>query len=133
MTKYLLDTHILLWFFFDSQKLSTPISKILQNPESALFISAISFWEISIKYESRKLQLGDFHPSDLNKMAADSRITPVDLSAETASTFYKLKASYHKDPFDRLLIWQAIKEDYLFITEDENIKLYKSEGLRLIE
>ena len=118
--------------FFDSNRLSKSISQVLQKPESLLCISAISLWEISLKFESGKLNLGKFRPSDLNILANNNRIVPVDLSSETAASFYQLKTYYHKDPFDRLLIWQCIKEDYIFLTEDENIKLYKGEGLKVI-
>lgn len=133
MNKYLLDTHILLWFFFDSQKLSKSISKVLINPENELYISAISFWEISIKFESGKLNLGNVSPSDLKNLAIQNKIIPIDLSSDTSSTFHNLKISYHKDPFDRILIWQCLKDGYIFLTEDDNIKLYQSEGLKIIE
>ena len=132
-SKYLLDTHILLWFFFDSQKISRNISRVLVNPENKLYISAVSFWEISIKFESGKLILGDASPSDLKNLAIQNKIVPIDLSTDTSSTFHELRTFYHKDPFDRILIWQCIKEDYIFLTEDDNIKLYQSEGLKIIE
>lgn len=133
MNKYLLDTHIFLWFFFDSKKLPKNISKVLINPENDLYISAISFWEISIKFESGKLNLGNISPSDLKNLAIQNKIIPLNLSSGTSSTFHKLKTSYHKDPFDRILVWQCIKDDYIFLTEDDNIKLYQSEGLKIIE
>ncbi|MFN0083689.1 MAG: type II toxin-antitoxin system VapC family toxin [Ferruginibacter sp.] len=133
MNKYLLDTHIFLWFFFDSQKLPKNISKVLINPENELYISAVSFWEISIKFESGKLNLGNFSPSDLKNLALQNKIIPTNLSSDTSSTFHNLKTSYHKDPFDRILIWQCITDDYIFLTEDDNIKLYRSEGLKIIE
>lgn len=133
MNKYLLDTHIFLWFFFDSKKLPKNISKVLINPENDLYISAISFWEISIKFESGKLNLGNVSPSDLKNLAIQNKIIPLNLSSGTSSTFHNLKTSYHKDPFDRILVWQCIKDDYIFLTEDDNIKLYQSEGLKIIE
>lgn len=133
MNKYLLDTHILLWFFFDSNKISKNISKILINPEKNLYISAISFWEISIKFESGKLNLGNISPSDLKNLAFQNKIISVDLSSDTSCTSHHLKTIYHKDPFDRLLIWQCLKDGYIFLTADDNIKLYQSEGLKIIE
>ena len=131
--KYLLDTHILLWFFFDSKKIPKNISKILINSDNKLFISAVSFWEISIKFESGKLALGNISPSDLKNLSIKNNIVPIDLSTDTSSTFHQLKTFYHKDPFDRILIWQCIKDDYIFLTEDDNIKSYQSEGLKIIE
>ena len=66
-------------------------------------------------------------------MATDNWITPIDLCCKTASTFYLLKTFYHKDLSDRLLIWQCIKDNYVFFTDDENIKFYKSERLKIIK
>lgn len=53
------------------------------------------------------------------------------LSAGDSSTYYKLEASHHKDPFDRMLIWQAIRNNFTLITVDKDIKKYKSSGLQI--
>ena len=79
------------------------------------------------------LPLGNISPSDLKNLSIKNNIVPIDLSTDTSSTFHQLKTFYHKDPFDRILIWQCIKDDYIFLTEDDNIKSYQSEGLKIIE
>ena len=56
----------------------------------------------------------------------------IDLTVKETATLYKLSSEYHKDPFDRILIWQAIKNDFTFISDDKNIKKYISEGLKVI-
>lgn len=53
------------------------------------------------------------------------------LSPEDASTYHLLQATHHKDPFDRMLIWQAIRNDYIFVSADKQIKKYAKEGLKL--
>jgi len=58
------------------------------------------------------------------------KIIPI-LCDETA-TLWKLKLDYHKDPFDRILIWQAIKNNFIFISNDVNMNPYRMEGLRLL-
>ncbi len=55
----------------------------------------------------------------------------VTLSAEDSSTYHMLKAVYHKDPFDRMLIWQAIQNNYSMISVDKNVNKYVSEGLKI--
>ena len=66
-------------------------------------------------------------------MAIDNRITPIVLCCETASTCYPLKTSYHEDLSDRLSIWQCIKNNYVFFTDDKYIKFYKSIRLKIIK
>jgi PIN domain nuclease of toxin-antitoxin system len=56
----------------------------------------------------------------------------IDLGVKEAATFHNLKNVHHKDPFDRILIWQAIKNDFTFISDDKNVKKYISEGLKVI-
>jgi PIN domain nuclease of toxin-antitoxin system len=132
MNKYLLDTHVFLWLIFDVKKVPKDLLTILAKKENILYISAVSLWEISIKYKIGKLDLGNYTPQELMLLCNDYNIIVVDLKAEETSTLYKLNAEYHKDPFDRLLIWQAIQNNYTLVTIDKNIKLYKSEGLKTI-
>ena len=76
--------------------------------------------------------MGNQTPQDLLNACKKNKIIIEDISTELAATFYKLTATYHKDPFDRLLIWQAIQNNYTLVTVDKNIMLYKSEGLKTI-
>ncbi len=54
------------------------------------------------------------------------------LSSHDSSTYHQLTANYHKDPFDRMLIWQAISNDYTLISVDPNVKRYVSTGLKIL-
>jgi PIN domain nuclease of toxin-antitoxin system len=127
--EYLLDTHVLLWFLFDSKKLSPPVAATIQNRQHNIMVSAVSFWEIAIKYRSGKLCLGQYKPSDLPLVCLELGLGVLPVHAKVSGTFYKLAATHHKDPFDRMLIWQSLHNDYTFITADEAIKKYQSAGL----
>jgi len=128
---YLVDTHILLWSFLETGKLSRKIKSILLDESNEIFYSPISLWEISIKYGLKKLSLNGGTPDDFfNELSKSyyrcTAINPIDLI-----TNYKLPMR-HKDPFDRFLIWEAIKNDFLLISVDENMELYKKDGLRVV-
>ena len=127
----LVDTHILLWSFLETSKLSKKIKTVLLNNNNEIYYSPISLWEISIKYGLKKLSLNDGSPEDLfaeinNSFYHCKTIDPVSLV-----TNYKLPI-LHKDPFDRFLIWEAIRNDFVLISADKNMELYKKEGLKVI-
>jgi PIN domain nuclease of toxin-antitoxin system len=132
MNRFLLDTHILIWLMFSPKLISKDLLNVLSSEENNLFVSAISLWEMSIKYKLGKLDLGHYTPKGIMDLCAEYKISIVELNAQEAATLFKLEVDYHKDPFDRILIWQAIQNNYTFITDDKNIKLYKSEGLKTI-
>ena len=129
--KYLVDTHILLWSFLKTDKLSRRIKSILLDTNNEIYYSPISLWEISIKYGLKKLSLNGGTPDDFfaelnNSFYNCKTIDPVDLI-----TNYKLPI-FHKDPFDRFLVWEAIKNDLVLLSMDKNIELYKTEGLKIV-
>ncbi|MEO8820740.1 MAG: type II toxin-antitoxin system VapC family toxin [Ginsengibacter sp.] len=128
---YLLDTHYMLWSITDSKKLSVKAKETISNPENKIMVSAVSFWEVSLKYSLGKLEITGFVPEDLPDACLKTGFTITKLSAKDSSTYHNLKATYHKDPFDRMLIWQAIQNDYSMITTDVNVKKYVSEGLKV--
>ncbi len=131
--RYLLDTHVILWLAYDDSKISKTVKEILLNVESDIFISAVSFWEIGLKYQSGKLDLKGHSPENLKAgFDLNFEFSELDLKLEDATTFYKLESMFHKDPFDRMLIWQALEHDLAFITDDENIKRYKEIGLNVV-
>ena len=105
---------------------------ILLNAGNLIIVSSLSLWEISIKYASGKLQLGNIKPEDFIKIIKDIGFTYTNLSVEEASTFYLLPGEHHKDPFDRILIWQAMKNNYVFISDDKGVKKYIINGLQVV-
>jgi PIN domain nuclease of toxin-antitoxin system len=130
--KYLLDTHYLIWAITETSKLSKKVKIILENPKNTIFVSAISFWEISLKYSLGKLDLGPFQPENFPTAWEEMGCEIINLNAETSSTYHQLLPKYHKDPFDRMLIWQAIKNNYTLISDDINVQKYVTEGLKVI-
>jgi PIN domain nuclease of toxin-antitoxin system len=130
--KYLLDTHIIIWTFFETSKLSENIKSILSSNDNDIYVSSVNFWEISIKITTGKISLGKIHPEALPAMCLEAGFNLTDLNSKETSTYHQLTAQYHKDPFDRMLIWQAISNRYTLISDDDNIKNYTSEGLKVV-
>ncbi len=130
--KYLLDTHTLIWAVTKPQKLSDTVKTILEDTTNDVVVSAISFWEISLKYSIQKLTLEGLVPEDFPKAAVDTGFRLLDLDGTTAGSYHRLSATHHRDPFDRMLIWQAIQHDFRLISKDSTVKKYKSEGLRVV-
>lgn len=130
--KFLLDTHVILWIAFEDAKISKKLKKLLLSSENEIYISPVSFWEISIKFHAGKLNLENLNPETL-KIGFDQffQYQPLTLSMEDAVSFFKLDKAHHKDPFDRMLIWQALQNDLILITDDKKFKLYKDCGLKL--
>lgn len=118
--RYLLDTHILLWWLGDEQKLTNYIKEIISNPDNQIFISVASGWEIVIKQRSGKLPLKTTVQECFTK--ANFEILNINLNH---ILFLDKLPLYHHDPFDRILIAQAQVENLTFITSDEKIKKYK--------
>lgn len=129
---YLLDTHSLIWSVIDPLKLSPRVKAILEDGEQEILVSVVSFWEISLKYALGKLQLEGLTPEDFTGAATDMRFRIIELDVKATSTFHRLSATYHRDPFDRMLIWQAMQSDYILISKDELVSKYQSEGLRVL-
>lgn len=129
---YLLDTHSFLWVLFDDQKLSEKAKATIRNPGHAIYISAITFWEISLKYSIGKLELEGITPDALPAKAREIGIEIIELSDKEAATFHTLPKTAHKDPFDRMIIWQAIHRKLELISKDQAIQQYKKLGLEIL-
>lgn len=130
--RYLLDTHTLLWVLFEDEKLSEKAKVAIKNPDNEIYVSTITYWEISLKYAIGKLELQGVTPEELPKKVKQIKIETLEISDEEASTFYKLSRTGHKDPFDRLIIWQAINRNIILISKDKEVKDYQKVGLKII-
>lgn len=129
---YLLDTHTFLWTISQSDKLSKKAREIIKNPKKEIFVSAVSFWEISIKLRIKKLDLDSLSPEDLLELAERMDFQLISLTSEEAATYHKLKEETHKDPFDRMLIWQCISRNITLISKDKAVKKFLPLGLKTI-
>jgi PIN domain nuclease of toxin-antitoxin system len=129
--KYLLDTHYMLWSILDTKRIPGKLKDTLTDPKNLVIVSAISFWEVSLKNSLGKLELQNVSPQDLPAICEEMSFLIEPLHASVCSSYHQLKATWHKDPFDRMLIWTAITNNYTLITVDENVMKYKSEGLKV--
>lgn len=105
--KVLLDTHFLIWLFTDTAKTESEIFEILKNPKNEIYYIQASVWEISIKYSLKKLERSGGTPEELYKEIRHSFLKCKFFDNNELSTFCKLPKE-HKDPFDRIMVWQAI-------------------------
>ena len=128
---YLLDTHAFLWLLFSPKQLSKHAREVILNDENDVYVSTISFWEISIKCNLGKIRLPKIDPSALPSWAKKAGIAILDLKAEEAASFHSLPKKAHKDPFDRMLVWQAIQNEMMLLTKDRSLKEYQKLGLNM--
>jgi PIN domain nuclease of toxin-antitoxin system len=120
---YLVDTHILLWSFLQTEKLSEKVKSVLLDTNNEIFYSPVSLWEISIKYGLKKLSLNGGTPDDFFITLQSSFYQCKMPDAFDLITNYKLPA-YHNDPFDRFLVWEAIRNNFILISNDKKIESY---------
>ena len=114
----LLDTHILLWYLTDSPRLSKEYNVIIENPKNQLFFSIAGLWEMAIKSSIGKLEL--LHPID---KLVPSEMAILNLKMSHIKNVQTLPL-HHKDPFDRMIISQAMMENLFVMTDDANFKYY---------
>ncbi|HKP52270.1 MAG TPA: type II toxin-antitoxin system VapC family toxin [Chloroflexia bacterium] len=115
--RLLLDTHTFLWFISGDRRLSNEARVLIENTDNSRLLSVASLWEIAIKMSMGKLNLGlpfaEFVPQQLNRNLIDLiGITISQMDVVASLPFH------HKDPFDRLLIAQAIVEQLPIISAD---------------
>jgi PIN domain nuclease of toxin-antitoxin system len=121
--KLLLDTQILLWAAGQPGRLSTAARRFLNNPRNELLFSAASLWEIAIK---NTLGRADFRvePRQLRRGLLDNGYVELPVTSEHAMNVDGLPP-LHKDPFDRMLIAQAISEGITLLTSDSQLTRYR--------
>ena len=129
---YLLDTQYLLWAIVDSKKITNRIMDLISDPDQKIFVSTISLWEISLKSALGKIKISGLKPEDIPGICTKIGFELIELSAADSSSYHLLNASHHKDPFDRMLVWQAIRNNYTLISADAQIRKYCSEGLSIL-
>jgi len=117
--KLLIDTHVLLWWLDDPGLLSVAARDAIADPANDVLVSAAVVWEIVIKAGLGKLSI----PSDLNDVIRRSgfRYLPVDAAHALA---IRNLPNHHRDPFDRMLVAQAVVENATLVTRDTNILQY---------
>jgi PIN domain nuclease of toxin-antitoxin system len=117
--KLLLDSHVLLWWHADDQRLSGRAREAMERPGAALYFSAASIWELAIKQARGKLEM----PGSLLDTLAEEKIEELKISSAHALRAGVL-AHHHRDPFDRMLIAQAQVEGMTLLTGDGQCAAY---------
>ena len=112
--RFLLDSHILLWFLDDpDMQLSSEEQSAIGAPDHEVVVSVVTLWELAIKEATGKLRLG--RPIRPQLIANDLTELPI---RGSHTDCYRRLAPLHRDPFDRMLVAQAIDEDLILITRD---------------
>lgn len=128
---YLLDTHIFLWMVTEPEKLSRKIKNIVSDKSNVLYLSVASLWEISLKYSLDKIKVPDYPEKFLLKELQELNINILPISPYEALSVYKLP-HIHKDPFDRILIIQAVLNNLVFISNDKVLRKYNLDNLNIL-
>lgn len=127
---YLLDTHTFLWALLDRKQLSAAVSHVLEDASQQVFVSSVSFWEISLKYRLGKLDLTGVSPDQLPLLAHECGFDFLPLTPAESSSYHLLAEEWHRDPFDRMLIRQAIIHNLTLLSKDKTILQYRTAGLK---
>lgn len=127
--RLLLDTNALLWFVVEQDRLSAPSFERIRSPGSDIFVSVVSLWEIAIKHRSGKLRLNEEGLRWLREDIEGAGYMTLQVTAAHVWRTLDLPM-HHRDPFDRLLIAQAIEEDLTVVTADRQFARYPVSVLR---
>jgi PIN domain nuclease of toxin-antitoxin system len=119
MMKLLLDTHILIWWLSEASRLSQTEIGLITDSDNFIFVSAATAWEIAVKKMIGKLEA----PDDLPAALAINNFLELPITIEHSQKLYQLPL-HHNDPFDRIMVAQAMSEDLTFMTRDAKISLY---------
>jgi PIN domain nuclease of toxin-antitoxin system len=126
----LLDTHSLLWALIEPEKLSPRVRSAVADTANEIYVSTLTFWEISLKCALGKLKLVGCTPEQLVDGARSMSLAIAAPSAEESASFHRLKRGAHKDPFDRMLVWQCLRRDWTLMTRDRSLEDYRALGLK---
>ncbi len=127
--KLLLDSHTFIWSYSERHKLSPAATTEILSVSNQLFLSLVSIWEIQIKIQAGKFT---FNRPFVDVIAQQQEVNGLSLLPINLSHVIELENMplYHKDPFDRLLIAQAIVEDMTIVSSDEDFAQYQVSLLR---
>src|SRR5712692_7104633 len=122
LMRILLDTHVLLWALGQRRRLDEETLRDIASEENEVLFSAASIWEIAIKWALRRDDFG-VRPTEIAEAALQASFVELPVHATTASRVADLPL-IHRDPFDRLLIAQAMAEPAILFTVDRQLLPY---------
>ena len=128
----LLDTPTFLWAAMHPEQLSRHVRATILDAANDIQVSAVTFWEISLKSALGKIALQGITPEELPDAAIHMGFTLLTLEPLDAATFYQLPRFQHKDPFDRMLVWQSICQGLTLLSKDPDLRQYQPHGLRVL-
>ncbi len=118
--RLLLDTHALLWWLNDDEKLGARTRGLISDPANDVFVSTVSLWEITVKLRIGKL---DADITEILGILPEQGFQRLDIADAHLVALAALPI-HHRDPFDHLLMAQAVAEDAHFVSEDQYVPLY---------
>jgi len=121
--KLLFDTHIFLWYISADPRLTDATREIITNPANEVFLSVVSLWEIIVKHQLGKLPLPEPPEIYLPRQRVRHQIEKLDLDETSVAQLARLPV-LHRDPFDRMLVCQALQHRLTLVTGDEILHSY---------
>ena len=126
--KYLLDTNVWLWSLWEPERIARKAREEIADMSQAVFLSAVTSWEVAIKAAAGKLKLPEPPNSYVPRRMADQGIRPLPISHPHALAVFGLPP-HHRDPFDRMLVAQARIEEMILVTAERILEKYPVEIL----
>lgn len=124
----LLDTHVFLWWINEDPRLSQNAREVLSDVENDLLFSVASVWEMAIKIGSGKLNIMGDPGTYISRYLGENNIEVLQVNLRHAAGIVELP-NHHRDPFDRMLVAQALAEDIAIVTIDPQVAAYTAETI----
>jgi len=121
--RLLLDTHALIWWLVGARALSKPARLAIEDPENDVHVSAVSTWEIATKHQLGKLPIVAHIMQNLAGVIAEQDFLPVPITLRHGQTAGALPGP-HRDPFDRMLMAQAMSENLVLVSNEQVFDAY---------
>jgi len=134
MRRYLIDTHIFIWNIFNRHKLSKQLCDEFDDYSNIFYLSRLSLWEIAIKNRNGNLPLGEDYAKFISNISKKFGVTILEMNDRHLITLNNLNyPEFHKDPFDHIIVSQAITDKLCLVSADNKMKFYINQGLELLE
>jgi len=128
--RILLDTHIFLWYITGDHRLSPQVAEVITDATNDVYLSVVSLWEALVKYQLGRLPLPSPADEYLKKRQDEHGIVTLPLEGAAVSRILELPP-HHRDPFDRMLVCQAMQHDLDIATSDPQVEKYAVRVLRV--
>lgn len=121
--RILLDTHIFLWYISDDRRLSKELHYKIRDTNNEVYLSVVSIWESIVKHQIGKLPFPESPEKYLSKQRTFHKISSLELDEPSVCKLIQLP-EIHRDPFDRMLVCQALQHNLKIATVDEKVRAY---------